>query len=442
LTDYVARATGGWLNSTIHEGNLVRHALAAGAFKAQPAADAALWTKWLAAHEPDTSAAARLEQSASNFLSAVSPADYNVAGVGHVRYPVESLLFGHVAENAEQARLRGRELLARFEPDGSVKYRPQAGAVDLGKTHYTNEACGYSSRVVLDLLEAAAFCGDPDLIVTGLRRVRGLDKFHDGVPRGAQTWECPLHTPDILASAQMVHAYTLGYELSGDPHFLEEARYWAWTGVPFTYLVNPTEAPVGLYSTIAVYGATQWKAPVWFGLPVQWCGLVYADSLYRLARFDSKGPWKQLADGITISGMQQCWTTDDPDFQGLLPDSFVLREQKRNGPAINPATVEACAAHYFDAVPVYDFHCFRSLDLKVHAPGEIQNPAESKGHVSFQVASWTTTPFFVLVNGFKRKPQLKINGQNVACVAPHEFFPDTGRLVLKLQGHASVDLSF
>ena len=56
--------------------------------------------------------------------------------------------------------------------------------------------------------------------------------YANTVPRGAQTWEVPLHTPDILASAHLVSAYTLGYELSGDPALLDRAKYWAWTGVP------------------------------------------------------------------------------------------------------------------------------------------------------------------------------------------------------------------
>jgi hypothetical protein len=50
------------------------------------------------------------------------------------------------------------------------------------------------------------------------------------------------------------------------------------------------------------------------GLPVQWCGLVYADALYRLVRDDPKGPWKQLADGITLSGIQQTWPAEDRDL--------------------------------------------------------------------------------------------------------------------------------
>src|SRR6266404_9975202 len=223
----------------------------------------------------------------------------------------------------------------------------RTGEDNHSKTHSSNEANGFTSRPVQYLLEAAAFSGDHDLLAGALERLRAMKKFHNGVPRGAQTWECPLHIPDILASAHLVRAYTLGYELTGETQFLQQARYWAWTGVPFVYLVNPTDRPVGLYGTIAVFGATQWKAPVWLGLPVQWCGLVYAEALYRLVRDDPAGPWKRLADGITASGVQQSWPSTDRAMQGLLPDSFVLRTQHRNGPAINPATLLASATRFF-----------------------------------------------------------------------------------------------
>jgi hypothetical protein len=224
-----------------------------------------------------------------------------------VRYPVTSLIYGHVAENAMRAQQIGRQALGGFEPDGSIRYHPQPGGPDYGKTHSTNEANGLTSSSVASLLEAAAFCGDRELLDAALARLRAMNKFRHGVPRGAQTWECPLHTPDILASAHLVRAYTLGYELTGDREFLDQARYWAWTGVPFVYLVNPTSQPIGPYGTIAVLGATNRRAPIWMGLPVQWCGLVYADALYRLVRHDPKGPWKQLADGVTLSGIQQSW---------------------------------------------------------------------------------------------------------------------------------------
>ncbi len=228
--------------------------------------------------------------------------------------------------------------------------------------------------------------------------------------------------------------------MSGAGEFLDQARYWAWTGVPFVYLVNPTAGPIGSYATIAVFGATHWQAPVWMGLPVQWCGLVYAEALYRLARHDPMGPWKQLADGITLSGLQQTWPLADPKNQGLLPDSFVLRAQKRNGPAINPATLQACAAQYFCHTPVYDFFSFRKNGLLVHAPGEIKNAQEVAGRVSFRVESWPNRPYFVLINGFTRKPTIKINGKPSDAAGRHQFLQEKGLLIVELEGTASFEI--
>jgi hypothetical protein len=440
LQQYVSVAAGGWLDSKLREGNLFRHAIAGGNFQPGRAADAALWMDWLGVQTHDPALAGRLKETAKAALAEVPPADLNFAGVGHVRFPVEALVYGHVAENAERAEQSGRSLLGTFAADGSMKYHPHPGGVDYGKTHFTDEATGFTARPVLDLLEAAAFSGNRELLDAALSRLHAMDKFRNGVPRGAQTWECPLHTPDILASAWMVRACTLGYELSGQPELLEQAQYWAWTGVPFVYLVNPTPQAIALYATIAVYGATQWKAPVWLGLPVQWCGLVYADALYRLVRDDPRGPWKKLADGITASGIQQTWPQTDTEKQGLLPDSFVLRSQTRNGPAINPATLEACAVRYFAEPPVYDFWCFRQNGLRVHAPGEIKHAQEKKGQVSFKTESWVDRPYYVLINGLAARPRLKINGKITECSAPHQFLEKEGRLLLQLEGKPRVEI--
>lgn len=442
LQQYVSQAAGGWLDSKLREGNLFRHAIAGGNFPPGHAADAAVWMDWLAAETRAPALATRLKETAQSALAGIPPGELNVSGVGHVRFPIGSLLYGHVADTAAHAERAGLSLLGRFEADGSVKYQPREGGPDFSKTHFSREANGLTSRVVQDLLEAAAFSGDRKLIDAALERLRAMNKFQNGVPRGAQTWECPLHTPDILASAQMVRAYTLGFELTGDPELLEQAKYWAWTGVPFVYLVNPTSQPVGLYGTIAVFGATQWKAPVWLGLPVQWCGLVYADSLYRLGRHDPGGPWQKLADGITASGIQQSWPSSNLENQGLLPDSFVLRSQHRNGPAINPATVQACAVRYYGQIPVYDFWSFPKSGLRVHAPGAIKNPREQSGSIEFQIEPALNRAYFVLVNGLGAEPKLMLDGKPVECATPHQFLKPEGRLILRLEGKSRVEVRF
>jgi hypothetical protein len=444
---YFTTAAGGWLDSKIRETNRFHHAIAGGSFPLQPAGDAAVWMDLLADRVIQPEVASRLRDTARHALAAVRPADYYGSGVGHVRLPIAPLLYGHVEAAVAHTREVGRSLLGRFDANLAVKYHATAGKPDYAKTHYFDEANGLTSRVVEDLLEAAAFCGDADLIADGLKRLAAMDKFRNGVPRGAQTWECPLHTPDILASAQMVRAYTLGYQLTGQTNWLEQARYWAWTGVPFVYLVNPANQFVGTYATIAVFGATSWQAPVWLGLPVQWCGLVYADALYRLAPLDRAGPLKKLADGITASGIQQTWPTSDADLQGLLPDSFVLRTQHRNGPAINPAALEACALRFFGSprpfgpADLYEFRTFQQNGIRAHVPGDIVDERATDTRIHF-VTNPMMRPYSVLLNGFKRQPLLKINERHDRFPVPHqyEYIEKDGVVILNLQEAVIVDI--
>lgn len=439
--DYNALASAGWLDSKIREGDLFRHAFWPG-FEAHAAADAPMLMEYLATQKSPR--ADELKAVAKTALARVKPEDYNSASVSHITYPVAALVYGGVEQNAERAAQKARDLLNRFEPDGRVLYQKRPDGGDLGSTHFAPDANGLTAQVVESLLENATFAGDVDLIKQGIEKLRALDKFKNTVPRGAQTWEVPLHTPDILASAHLLRAYTLGYELTGDAHFLEQAKYWAWTGVPFVYLRNPTSKAVGAYGTIAVLGATQWAAPVWFGQPVQWCGLVYADALYHFAPHDPTGPWKQVADGITATGIQFTWKQTDKERQGLLPDYYLLRPQMSSGPAINPGTVQTNAIRLFNKPALYDFRALRQNGLLIHAPGTISDIKESKDSAQFRVTSWTDKPYFLLINGWKKTMEVSlsgVNGQAISLTWPPQFDAQKGRLILQLQGAPLVKIS-
>ncbi len=448
LAGYVSLASAGWLDSRVREGYLFRHAWWPG-FDPQPSADAAVLMEWLAQHTADPNLQQRLRQIAIGAIQQVPAWAMNFYNISHNAYPVAALIYGHLAENMETARQVGWQIVARFEPDGTLHYRPEPGRPDFGSTHYAPDASGYTAAAVLHVLEHGIFSGDRSLIAEGLRLLRAMDKFRNGVPRGAQTWEIPLHTPDIYASALLVRCYLLGYLLTGYTDYLEQARYWAWTGVPFVYLINPAGNPVGPYATIPVYGATNWTAPVWFGLPVQWCGLAYADALYRLAEVDPYGgAWRALADGITATGIQMTWKQNDADRQGLLPDVFHLRAQMRDGPPINPGTVQTDAVRLFRALPLYSLRAVRPTPLLFHAPGKIDqvlvrtpltgNPRRLR--VSFRVTPWLNRRYYVLVNGLERPPQVRINGVPTAIAPPHQYL-SSGSLVLQVLGTARVDLT-
>jgi hypothetical protein len=432
--EFFALEAHGWLDSKIRDGAKFRHAVGNN-FGSAAVADAPMYMDWLAANVSDQNLSSRLRETANSALSLVEPQNYNAAAVGHIRHPVESLVYGSVAANAKSAAQRGRGQLAAFGADGSIQYHAPAKGLDLGKTHSSREANGLTATHVADVLQCAAFSGNKDLIREAIRLLRGLDKFRGTVPRGAQTWEVPLHTPDILGSAYLVRAYVLGYELTGEPEFLAQAKYWAWTGVPFIYLTPPTSAPVGVYSTTPVFGATQFVAPLWIGLPVQWCGLVYGDAIRQLARFDKKGPWQKLADGIAAAGVQHTHTASEPDFQGLLPDSYDLRAQNRNPVPINPATLLPEAIQFYGSPAIYDFKTFLNHRILAHSPGPITDVRESKNSVRFRANGWPKQNWFLLMNGFEKRPTITLDGK----LADFQF--EDGRAILQLTGPAVIEVA-
>ena len=191
-------------------------------------------------------------------------------------------------------------------------------------------ASGYCAIYAHQLLRIAYYTGDKKALAAGLKTLDYMSRFR--TPRGSQTWEIPLHTPDILASGRITKSYILAYKLTSNKKYLKEARKWAISGIPFVYLWG--NQPIMEYATIAVLGATGWTAPNWIGLPVQWCGLVYADAILDLAEFDKTIDWEKLAKGIFICGEQMQYF--DGKTIGTLPDSFTLKTQTRNIYDIGP----------------------------------------------------------------------------------------------------------
>ncbi len=237
-------------------------------------------------------------------------------------------LTGRAGEWLAMRSAGARAIIAEQKPDGSFRYEGK-----FRRGHFEDTAGGYCAARAVPLLDHARITGDAASLQAGLRALEFMKHFRD--PRGAQTWEVPLHTPDILASAYLVHACVRGFELTGDRDYLNRARAWAITGLPFVYQWNAK--PIMAYATIAVFGATGWQAPNWMGLPVQWCGYVYADALTMLAPLDHSLDWKQVATGILTTAEQMQYPSGP--FAGCEPDSFQLASQQRNGPAINPCAI-------------------------------------------------------------------------------------------------------
>ncbi len=437
----------GWLDSKINEDGLFRHAVWGDLFGAGASAEAAMLMDWLANHAGEKTLCERLISGKEQALSRIPEGQPFSSGVSHIHLPTAPFIFGRVGEYVQQRRNEAMSLLNNFDANGIKLYRP--GETDYSKTHFEKHANGFSGPDVVRILEAATLSADKELIVKALEL---LDKqtalYANTVPRGAQTWEVPLHTPDILASAHLVKAYTLGYIITGKGEYLEQARYWGWTGVPFIYLHRPTDGKVGLYATIPVLGATNWTAPVWLGRPVQWCGLVYSSALHLLSECDTKGQWDKIARGITTAGLQMSWPLTDKERSalcGLLPDVFELREQIGAGPAINPGTVQAHLPELYGKGKIYDIKKLQQRNWFIHAPCKISGVVEGQEGVTFITDGWGDKTYYVLICGVEKQPE-QVNIRKVQedsdkfKSAEKEFYKEDGILIIKLMKKTAIQI--
>lgn len=406
LTAAVDLMAAGWSRSDCYTGEgRWRHAVWQG-FGAQPAADACALMLWLANHTESPESARNLRDLVKIGLDSARIADPTLSGaVSHVRSPVAPFVFGDVSAYLKNSRQKALNALNSFDGKGVHTYRARPDKPDYASTHFARHANGYSAPIVCQILESALITGDLALRESAIDLLdRQTELYANTVPRGAQTWELALHTPDILASAYMVKAYVLGFELTAREDLLDHARYWAWTGVPFIYLDRWTEGEIGDYATIPVLGATNWRAPLWIGRPVQWCGRVYAAMLERLARYDASGPWETLAKGITLSALQQTWPVSDKERQGLLPDFFFIETQQRDGPAINPGTVQTGLPFLYGLGAFFDSRSSLKPGWSVHAPCSICEFHATDTAIRFRTEGWGPQPYSVLVTGARERP--------------------------------------
>jgi hypothetical protein len=398
----------GWLKSAARDGLRWRHAVWGDRFKPSLAPDVPAYMLWLAANIEEATLKKELQKTAERVIAQLSAGHPGVGGVSHIKLPLGALLYGDLEAHIRKAADRVRQSAATLAANnGYAIYRQAKDKPDYAETLDRAHCNGFTAITAEKMLQDATLTGERDAIAAALRALDRMTKLYaGGVPRGAQPWEMPLHTPDIMASAHLTRCYVLGYLLSGRAEYLEQARYWAWSGLSMIYLAPPVDGAVGLYATIAVMGATNWVAPNWIGQPVQWCGLVYRSALEELARIDDQlgDTWRRIARGITITGLQMTFPIDDPDnLGGLLPDYFLLKQQKRDGPAINPGTVQANLAEVYGKTPMYTLTRL-SNGMLIHAPGEVTENGDADGTITLKIDAWPKTEYKVLVTGIHAAP--------------------------------------
>jgi hypothetical protein len=269
--------------------------------------------------------------------------------------------YGYLPEAISALDKFARNLIAGQQPDGGWRFEPaDEKRATLGRKG--DAVLGTMAHNAAMLLRYARITGDVEALKAGEKTLLLMEQFR--VPRGGQTWECPMYEPDILPAAWAVAAYLEAFWATGNPRWLHDAVYWAETGVPFVYLWQLPERPMMLGATIPVFGSTFYTHS-WLGMPVQWCGLVYAYQIQRLAktlerhRPEANGSplplsldftprdWKRLAELIAISAQYQQF--DEGKLKGTYPDS-ITDFIHRNPAFINPEdiAVNVLALNGFD----------------------------------------------------------------------------------------------
>ena len=393
----------GFLKTVSDEkGEKFRHCIGWGASHS-PGFAALLWLDSRIATNRES--AARVEAVAPKMGSWISQANCHIM---QWEFP---FLYGRLAESMAELDAFIGGLIKSQRPDGGWVYAPaNKEQAELGRAG--DSVLGTCANRASSLLRYARITGDRSAFAAGEKALGFMEMFR--VPRGGQTWECPMYEPDILAAAYAVRAYHDGYRITGDKRWLRNAVYWAETGVPFNYLWSLPNKPMMLGASIPVFGSTFYTHS-WLGMPVQWCGLVYAYHLFHLAEELEKTPlalglkftaadWKRLVELLTVSGMYQQFA--DGDKIGAYPDSITDFE-KRNPAFLNPEDilVNVLALKGYDP----DIKTERLGSIVVSSGAKIEKLQNRTGQMRFDLTWFPKELSHTLITG--GKPEfIQVNG--------------------------------
>ena len=297
----------------------------------EPGFGTLLWYDYLATK--DAGVKERVLEIADNIIRDSGAEGLAARGSCHILRWEFPFHIGHLEAALTHIDRETEQRIATQEQDGSWRWQPNSP-----KTALLGEAgaavVGTCAESALLLLKSARITGNTSTREAGLKALKFMKQF--SVPRGAQLWECPMYQPDILAAAHAVGAYVEAYELTGEKEYLQDAIYWAETGLPFLYHWHLPDRPGMQFASIPVFGTTFYTHS-WFGVPVQWNGLVLAYYLQRLSQHTDDPRWHQTAEGITVSAMYQQW--EEGDLKGTYPDGFYGFCTEGRGPHLNPEDI-------------------------------------------------------------------------------------------------------
>jgi hypothetical protein len=334
-------------------------------------------------------------------------------------------------------------LLDAMEPDGSWRFRTRVETSGVFKgMDYSllgpdrAAEVGTCAHNLYEVLRFARLTGDAGAFKAAEKPLAFIEQF--SVPRAAQVWECPVHSPDILAAADAVEAELEAYRSSGEAHYLQEAVRWAWTGLPFVYLWNPPGKPVLRYASIAIFGGS-WYGGSWIGQPVQWNGLRYAYALLKLADYDHSFPWRRIAEGLTISALYQ-QDTEGPSV-ALWPDNFSALDWSKCPLVFEPGLISKNIYRLLgrDIEPATTMVGTGNQRACITTRAQVSEPAWKDSVLSFRARFQAGESSCVLVTGLEKPVRVLLNGSSLpqSRINGWQYEGEKGFLVIRLSGPGS-----
>ena len=362
----------------------------------EPGFGTLLWYDYLATKNEQVKE--RVLEIISNTVADAGPGGLAARGSCHILRWEFPFYIGSLDAALAYMEAETQQRIATQESDGSWRWHPtNERTAILGKAG--EAVLGTCAESALLLLKHARITGNKTSREAGLKALEFMKQF--SLPRGAQMWECPMYQPDVLAAAHAIGAYVEAFELTQEKGYFKRATYWAETALPFLYHWHLPDRPGMHFASIPVFGTTFYTHP-WFGVPVQWNGLVLAYYLQRLNQHTEDERWHRMAEGITVSAMYQQW--DDGELKGTYPDGFYGFCTEGKGPHLNPEDI------------MVNVYTLRGLDpgIKTAIAGDIHLSSGAKvnaltltdaGQLKWQLSYAENETSYALIVGYGRVPQ-------------------------------------
>ena len=362
----------------------------------EPGFGTLLWYDYLVTK--DEHVKERVLEIAKNTITESGEGGLAARGSCHILRWEFPFYIGNIKAALSYMEEEAQQRIATQESDGSWRWQPtNAKTTSLGNAG--EAVLGTCAESALLLLKHARITGNKTSRAAGLKALEFTQQF--SLPRGAQMWECPMYQPDVLAAAHAIGAYVEAYELTTEKKYLKRATYWAATALPFLYHWHLPDRPGMQFASIPVFG-TSFHTHPWFGVPVQWNGLVLAYYLQRLNQHTEDDRWLQIAEGITVSAMYQQW--EGGELKGTYPDGFYGFCTEGKGPHLNPEDI------------MVNVYTLRGLDpgIKTAIAGEIHLSSgatvdgltlTNNGQLNWKLSYAANETSYTLIVGYGRTPQ-------------------------------------